>query len=75
MKVAQGLEVGCAKGLCPTNVMSHYTNLIDDAPPKFLRDPNVGPKVKHQKKKRVEAHSLAPNTLGVVEDVGALGWD
>jgi hypothetical protein len=58
------LEVGCARGLCPTNVMSLYTNLIDDAPLNFLRNPNVRPKVKHKKKIKIEAHSLAYNIRG-----------
>jgi hypothetical protein len=28
LKVTHGLEVGCAKGLCPKNVASFYINLI-----------------------------------------------
>jgi hypothetical protein len=36
-----------------------------DVPPNFLKDPNVGPKVKQRKKKIIEACSLTCNTLGV----------
>jgi hypothetical protein len=32
LKVAHGLEVDCAKGLCPTNVASFYTDLIKHTP-------------------------------------------
>jgi hypothetical protein len=28
-------------------------NVLDDAPPNSLRDPNVGPKTKQQKKKKI----------------------
>jgi hypothetical protein len=38
-------------------------------------DPKVGPKAKQQKKKKVGAHSLTCNTLGVGGRVGAPGWD
>jgi hypothetical protein len=75
LKVAQGLEVCCANGLFPTNVMSLYTNIIDDMPLDFLRNPNVGPRMKHQKTKRIGARSLARNILKVGKHVGALRWD
>jgi hypothetical protein len=55
LKVVQGLEIGCAKGLCPTNVVSLYINITYDMPPNFEKYPNVGPKLKQQKKKRVRA--------------------
>jgi len=44
-------------------------------PPNFSKGPNVNPKVKQWKKKKVGAHSLACNTSGVRRCVGALGWD
>jgi len=44
-------------------------------PPNSSRDPKVGPEAKQWKKKRVGAHSLTCNTLGVGGCVEALGWD
>ncbi len=48
---------------------------MDEVSPNFLKDPNVGPIAKQQKKKKVGAHSLTHNTLGVGEHVRAMGWD
>jgi len=47
----------------------------NDASPNSSRDPNVGPKTKQQKKKKVGAHSLTRSTSGVKGCVRALGWD
>jgi len=44
-----------------------------DAPLNSLGNPNVGPKVKHQKK--IKACSLTHDTSWVKGCVGALGWD
>jgi hypothetical protein len=46
-----------------------------NAPPSSLRNPNVGPKMKQWKKKKVKAHSLTRNTSRVRGHAGALGWD
>jgi hypothetical protein len=43
-----------------------------DAPPNSLRDPKISSKVKPQKKKGVDAHSLIHNTFGVGGHVKAL---
>jgi hypothetical protein len=48
---------------------------VNDAPPKSLGDPKVGPKMKQQKKKRVGACSLIRSTLGVGGHARALVWD
>jgi hypothetical protein len=40
-------------------------------PPNSLRDPNVGPKMKKQKNKKVKARSLARSTFGVGAHVRA----
>jgi hypothetical protein len=52
-----------------------YLGLHGDAPPNSLRDPIVGPKANHWKKKRIVAHSLTHNTLGVGRCPGAPRWD
>jgi hypothetical protein len=49
--------------------------ITSDAPPNFLRNPNVGPKAKQWKKKKVGPRFLTHNTSGVGGHVGALGWD
>jgi hypothetical protein len=46
-----------------------------DVPPNYLRNPNVNPKMKQQKKKGIKAHFLACSTLGVGGCVGASKWD
>jgi hypothetical protein len=45
----------------------HFQKLrgVFDTPPNSLRDPNVGPKVKHRKKKRIGACFLAHSTSRV----------
>jgi hypothetical protein len=43
-----------------------------NTPPNSLKDPNVSPRMKQQKKKKVETCSLAHNTSGVGEYVEAL---
>jgi hypothetical protein len=48
---------------------------VIDTPPNFLRNPNVGLRMKQRKKKRIRAHSLACNTLGVGGHVKAPKWD
>jgi hypothetical protein len=48
---------------------------ISDMPPNSLRDPNVGPRTKHWKKKKYGAHSLICNTSGVGGCVGTTRWD
>ncbi len=42
--------------------------------PNLLRNPNVGFRVKQQKKERVRAHSLALNILGVRGRAKAQRW-
>jgi len=44
-------------------------------PANSLRDPNVGPKMKQWKKKKIGAHSLTHGTSGVGGCVTVLGWD
>jgi hypothetical protein len=51
----------------------HYTNY--DMPPNSSKDPKVGPRTKHRKKKRVRAHSLIGNISGVGGRARAPGWD
>jgi hypothetical protein len=43
--------------------------------PKLFKKPNVGPKTKKQKKKKIGACSLIHNILKARRRVGALGWD
>jgi len=50
-------------------------NYFDDAPLNSLRNPNVGPRMKQWKNKRIGARSFACNILGVGGHVKALGWD
>jgi hypothetical protein len=50
-------------------------NYFDDAPLNSLRNPNVGPRMKQWKNKRIRARSFACNILGVGGHVKALGWD
>jgi hypothetical protein len=53
----------------------HLKTYQSDVPPNSLKDPNVGPKTKQHKKKKVGAHSLTCNTLGVRRHARVLGWD
>lgn len=46
-----------------------------NAPSSSLTNPNVGPKVKQQKKKKVRACSLTNNTFRVRGHVETLEWD
>jgi len=39
--------------------------MASDVPPNSLRNPNVDPKVKQHKQKKIRAHSLVHNTSGV----------
>jgi hypothetical protein len=54
---------------------SNNTCLTCDTLPSSLMDSIASPKVKITKGKRVGAHSLVRNTLGVEGCVGASGWD
>jgi hypothetical protein len=49
--------------------------IVYDAPPSSLRDLKVGPKMKQQKNKTVEACSLICNIFGIKGRVRALKWD
>jgi hypothetical protein len=49
--------------------------ITSDAPPSFLMDSTVSPKVKTTKKEKVGARSLARNISGVEGHARALGWD
>jgi hypothetical protein len=40
-------------------------NMASDVPPNSLRNPNVGPRVKQQKQKKIKACSLVRNTSRV----------
>jgi hypothetical protein len=57
------------------NVIIFIKPIFLDLPPNSLRDPNVGPKVKKWKNKRVGARSLTCSTSGIGGHVGAPGWD
>jgi hypothetical protein len=50
-------------------------HIIGNVPLNSLRNPNMGPKMKQQKNKRIGAHSLTHNISGVGGCVGTLGWD
>jgi hypothetical protein len=54
------------KKMIRTNGVTHPQN--------FSRDPKVGPKAKHRKKKGVGARSLIRNISGLGRHDGALGW-
>jgi len=49
--------------------------ITSDAPPNFLRNPNVGLKTKQWKKRKVGPRFLTHNTSRVGGYVGAPGWD
>jgi hypothetical protein len=51
---------------------SHGTNV--DAPPNFLGDLHVGPKMKQRKNKYRTCFTIH-NILGIRKHVGALKWD
>jgi hypothetical protein len=51
----------------------HEFRSKDDTPTNFVRDPNVGPIMKQQKKKRIGACSLTYNTSGVGRHVRVSG--
>ncbi len=62
----------------PLNPISTFTLLEKpkiNMPPNYLRNRNVGPKVKQRKNKWVGAYSLTRIISGVRGHVGALGWD
>jgi hypothetical protein len=43
---------------CPINQKTLVSFSLVDTPPNFLRNPNVGPKVKQWKRKKIKAHYL-----------------
>jgi hypothetical protein len=53
-----------------TNVMC-----VSDTAPNSLRNPNVGPKMKQWKNKRVRAYSLVRSISKVGRHAGILRWD
>jgi hypothetical protein len=44
-------------------------------PPNSFRDPNVGPRMKQQKKKKVKACSIIESTCGIGGHAGVPRWD
>jgi hypothetical protein len=78
---ALALVINPKLGLRHYSTYSKHTSYLPDlhtyidAPPSSLMDSIVSPKVKIVEGKKIRAHSLTHNTLGVKGHVGAPRWD